>query len=119
MSERQPLIRPGSPNEIWSVDFVFDRIASGRALKCLVIVDDATHEAIAIVVEHSMGGNHLARVLDGICSLRGRPAVIRSDNDLSSKSIRPPGQTHPSPTGAAIEHTSQRYRVAPASDLPR
>jgi putative transposase len=27
-----------------------------------------------------MGGNHLARVLDGICSQRGRPAVIRTDN---------------------------------------
>lgn len=80
VSERQPLIRPGSPNEVWSADFVFDRIASGRTLKCLVIVDDATHEAVAIVVEHCMGGNHLSRILDGICSLRGRPAVIRTDN---------------------------------------
>jgi len=80
VSERQPLIRPGSPNEVWSADFVFDRVASGRTLKCLVIVDDATHEAVAIAVEHCMGGNHLVRVLDGICSLRGRPAVIRTDN---------------------------------------
>lgn len=80
VSERQPLIRPGSPNEVWSADFVFDRIASGRTLKCLVIVDDATHEAVAVVVEHCMGGNHLVRILDGICSLRGRPAVIRTDN---------------------------------------
>jgi putative transposase len=80
VSERQPLIRPGTANEVWSVDFVFDRIASGRTLKCLVIVDDATHEAIAVMVEHCMGGEHLTRVLDGICSQRGRPAVIRSDN---------------------------------------
>lgn len=80
VSERQPLIRPGSPNEVWSADFVFNRIATGRTLKCLVIVDDATHGAVAIVVEHCMGGNHLARILDGICSLRRRPAVIRTDN---------------------------------------
>jgi len=80
VSERQPLIRPGRPNEVWSADFVFDRIASGRTLKCLGIVDDATHEAVAIIVEHCMGGNYLARVLDGICSLRGGPAVIRTDN---------------------------------------
>lgn len=45
-----------------------------------MIVDDATHEAIAVMVEHCMGGNHLTRILDGICSQRGRPAVIRSDN---------------------------------------
>jgi putative transposase len=80
VSERQPLIRPGAANEVWSVDFVFDRIASGRSLKCLTIVDDATHESIAIVTEHNMGGNHLTRILDGICAQRGKPAVIRSDN---------------------------------------
>jgi hypothetical protein len=44
MADRQPLIRPGRANEIWSADFVFDRVASGRMIKCLVIVDDATHE---------------------------------------------------------------------------
>jgi putative transposase len=59
---------------------VFDRIASGRTLKCLTIVDDATHESIAVVTEHNMGGNHLARILDGICAQRGKPTVIRSDN---------------------------------------
>jgi putative transposase len=80
VSERQPLIRPGSANQVWSADFLFDRVASGRMLKCLVIVDDATHEAIAVIVEHCMGGEHLTRILDGICSQRGRPAVIRTDN---------------------------------------
>jgi hypothetical protein len=55
VSERQPLIQPGAANEVWSADLVFDRIASGRTLKCLVIVDDATLEAIAVMVEHCMG----------------------------------------------------------------
>jgi putative transposase len=59
---------------------VFDCIATGRTLKCLVIVDDATHEAIAIEPEHCMGGEYLTRILDRICSQRGRPAMIRSDN---------------------------------------
>ena len=80
VSERQPLIRPGAANEVWSMDFVFDRVASGRTIKCLVVVDDATHEAIAIVPEHTIGGDHLTRILDNICALRGTPAVIRTDN---------------------------------------
>jgi transposase InsO family protein len=80
VSERQPLVRPGKANEMWSVDFVFDRIASGRTLKCLTIVDDATHEAVGVVPEHTIGGDHLTRILDAICSQRGRPALIRSDN---------------------------------------
>ena len=80
VADRQPLIRPGRANEIWSMDFVFDRIASGRTVKCLAIVDDATHEAVAIVPEHTIGGDHLTRILDGICSQRGKPTMIRSDN---------------------------------------
>lgn len=39
-------------NEVWSMDFVFDRVATGRTLKCLTVVDDATHEVIAVPVEH-------------------------------------------------------------------
>jgi len=28
--ERQPLLRPQKPNEVWSMDFVFDELAGGR-----------------------------------------------------------------------------------------
>jgi putative transposase len=80
VSDRQPLIRPGAANEVWSMDFVFDRVADGRVIKCLVIVDDATHEAVAIVPEHSIGGDHLTRLLDAICVQPGKPLIIRSDN---------------------------------------
>ena len=79
-AERHPLLRPALANEVWSMDFVFDRVATGRTLKCLTVVDDATHEVIAVPVEHSMGGEHLTRVLDAVCSLRGKPQVIRTDN---------------------------------------
>jgi transposase InsO family protein len=80
VSDRQPLIRPGRANEIWSMDFVFDRIASGRTPKCLAVVDDATQDTVAVVPEHTIGGDHLTRILDGICSQRGKPMKIRSDN---------------------------------------
>ena len=79
-SERQPLIRPGSPNEVWSMDFVFDRVAGGRVIKCLTVVDDATNESVVIEAEHAIGGQHLTRILDRVCSGRGVPKVIRTDN---------------------------------------
>jgi Integrase core domain. len=47
VGERAPLLRPTKANPVWSMDVVFDRTAEGRAIKCLVIVDDATHEAVA------------------------------------------------------------------------
>jgi putative transposase len=78
--ERQPLLRPTAANQVWSMDFVFDRTGEGRVLKCLTIVDDATHEAVAIEVERAISGQMLTRVLDRLALSRGLPKVIRTDN---------------------------------------
>lgn len=80
VADRQPLVRPHAANEVWSMDFIFDRIASGRTLKCLAIVDDATHESVAVIPEHAIGGQQLVRILDRLQIERGLPRVIRSDN---------------------------------------
>jgi transposase InsO family protein len=80
VADRQPLGRPEAANEVWSMDFVFDRVAGGRAIKCLAVVDDATHEAVAVVPEHNISGQQVVRVLDRICQTRSRPKVIRTDN---------------------------------------
>ncbi len=62
------------------MDFVFDRTAEGRVLKCLTIVDDATHEAVAVEVERAISGHGVARVMDRLALSRGLPKIIRSDN---------------------------------------
>jgi len=80
VGERQPLMRPDAANEVWSMDFVFDRSAEGRAIKCLTIVDDATHESVAVVPERAITGLMLTRILDGLALTRGLPQVIRTDN---------------------------------------
>lgn len=80
VGERQPLLRPTAANQVWSMDFVFDRTGEGRVLKCLTIVDDATHESVAIEVERAISGLMLTRVLDRLSLSRGLPKVIRSDN---------------------------------------
>jgi transposase InsO family protein len=80
VAERQPLARPKTANEVWSVDFVFDRTAEGRVIKCLTVVDDATHEAVVIEVERAISGRGVTRVMDRLALSRGLPRVIRSDN---------------------------------------
>lgn len=80
VGERQPLIRPVAANEVWSMDFIFDRTADGRVIKCLVIVDDASHEAVAIDVERAISGHGVSRVLDRLALSRGLPKLIRTDN---------------------------------------
>jgi putative transposase len=82
VADRQPLSRPTQPNEVWSADFVFDRTADGRALKCLTIVDDATTEAVAVVPARALGGLPVTRVLDRLAIERGLPRVLRTDNAL-------------------------------------
>jgi transposase InsO family protein len=82
VADRQPLVRPTWPNEVWSADFVFDRTADGRVLKCLAIVDDATTEAVATVPGRSLGGPAVTRVLDRLAVERGLPTVLRTDNAL-------------------------------------
>ena len=77
VGERQPLLRPDRANEVWSMDFVFDRTAEGRVIKCLTIVDDATHESVAIEVERAISGHGVSRVLDRLALSRGLPKVIR------------------------------------------
>lgn len=80
VGDRQPLLRPSMANEVWSMDFVFDRTADGRVIKCLTVVDDATHESVAIVAERAIGGESLTRILDRIGFKCGFPKVIRTDN---------------------------------------
>lgn len=80
VGERQPLFRPEQAGQVWSMDFVFDRSADGRVIKCLTVVDDATHEAIAVVPERAISGEMLTRILDKSCHVRGYPQVIRTDN---------------------------------------
>ena len=77
-ADRQPLVRPERRNQVWSADFVFDRTADGRVMKCLTIVDDATHEAVAIVPARAFGGLPVTRVLDRLAITRGLPQVLRT-----------------------------------------
>lgn len=80
VGERQPLLRPTAANQVWSMDFVFDRTADGRVLKCLTIVDDGSHECVAIVPERAISGQTLTRILERLELSRGLPKVIRTDN---------------------------------------
>ena len=80
VSGRQPLVRPLAANQVWSMDFVFDRTAEGRVIKRLTVVDDSTHEAVAIVPERAIGGLSLTRVLARLALHRDLPQAICTDN---------------------------------------
>jgi putative transposase len=77
---RVPLAAPSRPNERWSMDFLMDVLWGGRRIRILAVVDDFTRECLAVEVDTGMGGVYVARVLDRLLELRGRPSGITVDN---------------------------------------
>jgi transposase InsO family protein len=77
------------PNQRWSGDFVHDQITDGRRFRILTVVDDCTRECLALVADTSISGIRVARELDRIIAVRGRPKTIVSDNgtELTSTAI--------------------------------
>ena len=71
---------PQKPNERWSMDFVTDRIVTGRRFRALAIIDDYSRECPAIEVDTSLGGARVVSVLERLAATRGLPEVITTDN---------------------------------------
>ena len=72
---------PIRPDALWALDFQFDRTIDGRQVKLLNIIDEYTREALAIVVDHSIGADQVVANLARLSVERGRsPAFVRFDN---------------------------------------
>src|SRR3954447_4299893 len=86
---RAPMPVPSGPNRRWSLDFVHDQMTDGRRFRILAVVDDSTRECLALVPDTSISGTRVARELDRIIAVRGRPKTIVSDNgtELTSAAI--------------------------------
>jgi putative transposase len=67
-------------NVVWAYDFVFDATADGRQIKCLTVVDEFTHECLAIDVAGSIRSKRVIEVLSRLISAHGAPLFLRSDN---------------------------------------
>src|SRR5215207_9198302 len=73
-------LRPESPNHVWSDDFVEDRTHDGRKFRMLNVLDEFTHECLAIRVDRKLKAIDVIDVLSDLFILRGVPGHIRSDN---------------------------------------
>src|SRR5829696_1110846 len=73
-------LRPEHPNHVWSYDFVEDRTHDGRKFRLLNVIDEFTHECLAIRVDRKLRALDVIDVLSDLFILRGVPGHIRSDN---------------------------------------
>lgn len=76
----QMLAQPAKANQSWSLDFMSDSLASGRAFRTLNILDDFNREALWIEVDTSLPAERVVSVLEMLLLWRGAPKQIRMDN---------------------------------------
>ncbi len=77
---RVPLPVPERGNQGWSMDFLQDALANGRKFRILTMEDTYTREALAVEVDHSLGGMRVMRVLERLREMGRQPEWIVSDN---------------------------------------
>lgn len=76
----EPLANLSRANQEWSMDFVSDGLATGRALRIFTLVDSFTRECPALEVDSCLSSRRVTRVLDWVIEQRGAPDAIRCDN---------------------------------------
>ena len=83
-------LRAERPNHVWSYDFVEDRTHKGRKYRMLNLIDEFTHECLAIRVDRKLNSADVIDVLSDLFILRGVPEHIRSDNgpEFVAKSVQ-------------------------------
>ena len=77
---RTTLPAPTAPNQQWAMDFVADRLSTGRKFRALTIVDAYSRECPGIELETIFTGVRVGQVLDQIAFGRSLPQVITVDN---------------------------------------
>src|SRR6202140_4015552 len=73
-------LRADRPNHVWSYDFLEERTHDGRKIRLLNIIDEFTHECLAIRVSRRLKSIDVIDLLSDLFILRGVPEHIRSDN---------------------------------------
>jgi len=89
--KRKRLWRPSAPiaqleraNQEWSMDFVMDGLATGRALRVLTVVDSYTRECLATEVDSCLSSRRVTRALEWIIQQGRTPQAVRCDNGLNA-----------------------------------
>lgn len=77
------------PNQKWSMDFVAQRLADGRWIRVLTVVDQFTRECLLLHADTALSGEKVAAALDTVLSGRRAPQSITVDNgtEFASKAM--------------------------------
>ena len=77
---RTPMPVALRPGVRWSLDFVSDTFGASRKFRMLAVNDDYCRENLCLMADTSISGARVARELDALMRVYGKPACIVSDN---------------------------------------
>ena len=80
-------LRATHPNHVWSYDFVMERTHNGKAFRMLTVIDEYTHECLAIRTKRQLNSTDVLDYLNDLFAERGAPEHIRSDNGAEFSAI--------------------------------
>ena len=83
---RGPAPVPVDPAERWSMDFVHDQLADGRAFRVLTVVDQWSRQSPMLEAGFSLRGTEVAAALDRVLATGVKPQSITLDHVLLSLS---------------------------------
>jgi putative transposase len=86
---RGPAPHPIALGERWSMDFVHDQLASGRAFRVLTVVDNWSRESVLLEVGFRLTGESVVAALSGAAASRSLPRSITVDHgtEFTSKAL--------------------------------
>jgi putative transposase len=86
---RTPMPVALHPGERWSLDFVSDTFGASRKFRMLAVNDDCCRENLCLMADTSISGARVARELDALVRIYGKPTCIVSDNgtEFTSRAI--------------------------------
>jgi putative transposase len=96
--QRIPTGQATRANQKWSMDFVAQRLADGRWIRVLTVVDQFTRECLLLYADTALSGEKVAVALDSIIVSRDAPQSITVDNGTEFAS-------------RAMDHWAYRNRV--------
>ena len=76
---RTPLAMPVRADQVWTMDFPQDALASGGKFRTLNLMDGYTREALRMEADTSLAGARVVRVLAQLRETRGVPEGIQGD----------------------------------------
>jgi putative transposase len=79
-TSRAPLPPATRLNQRWTMDFIEDRLVTGRKFRTFNVMDAFSRRGLASEVDTSLPGSRVVEVLDQLADQRGRPQELILDN---------------------------------------